>query len=244
MIFAATLLLLMGIAAFAANRQGWFSRSVPMPDAAQEFRLLMERFSKTQNTFSIAGTVNLFDGASGTTIRETMEFMTYRNSHSFYSSIGSRFTLCDGQWLLSWDTLSHEMFLDQAPDLRLLSQPFALPFNDTSALSVSGEVVENSKDERVLALRSDVAPEIKICYVHYNPVNYTIRSADIHWRDNNVLADTGKIWVTKVLYRPLDPGSINIPVVKEMVSIGKDPVVPLGAYREYRLQTNNPFKEP
>jgi hypothetical protein len=222
--FLFSFLVIAGAIAAGVSHRWWHSSSQPaapagkkvLPSAASEYARLLDRFQVADSAADVSGTIRIYDGERGGVAKETSPFRSFRQGKGYFSQLSYLRTYFDGEMVLIVDTVHRWLEVSRpiaqsGQGSAMAGLPTDVLFSDTARFRLSGTVDEEHA-ERVLTLRSDFNPEIKLCRLYYDTVSYRLQRSEIEWWKDRVGRDTSaaNIWLAKVEYnyRPRGEGDI------------------------------------
>jgi hypothetical protein len=223
-----------------------------LPAVAAEYDRIMQRFRKADTAIDIGGTIQIYDGGNDGALKEENGFDAVRYGTEYYSQLSYMRTYCDGNLILTVDTVHRRLQVSRAPrTTRALGgqggaespgEPggTSFLFSDTAQFKLSG-TVEQRGAERVLTVHSDFAPAIRVCRIYYDTASYRLERSEIEWWKDRSGRDTAakKIWLAKVeyVYRPREARDIGKEIQSYIVT-GKDSVTATKQYAGYTVAVN------
>jgi hypothetical protein len=216
-----------------------------MPAAGTEYGRILERFRGPDSTMDLSGTISIYDGANDNMLKEEKPFRYVRYGNQYLSQLSCLQTFCDGDLVLTVDTLHRRMTVTElGPATRRNADLFgaspAILFSDTSKFRLSG-IVEQQQGLRILSLHSDFNPEIRTCRLIYDTLTYRLHRTEVEWWKDRSGRDTtrGHIWLARVDYRYRSRGSMDIArEIRTFIDVGRTGVKPTARYQGYELRTN------
>lgn len=246
----AIVLLMSGLFAVARNYH-WFGINergiADLPGAKDELRKLYSRYGNPAATFTIAGTMRLFDKEDDNKLKEQMSFGYSKQGLQCYMWMGSQQTYMTDKLVLQLDTVHKYIVISPiSTDATPLSASGVLPFEkymeDTSAFKIKAVVSEKNK-ERSIEIISELDPEVKLSTIYYDPGTYAIRRAEIEWWKEPMIEDSKegrkKVWLTTIEYNY--PASAQVPVaerVKNIVVEKNGKYEPVPRFSDYQVQSS------
>jgi hypothetical protein len=237
-----------GIAAMAARRWWRAPASVQgqvLPAAATEYSRLLDRFRGIDTNMDIRGTIRIYDGKNGGTLKQTSPFRSFKQGSAYFSQLSYLRTYFDGELVLIVDTVHRRLEVSRpiaggGQGASMAGLPTDVLFSDTARFRLNG-TVEDQHAERVLTLKSDFNPEIKVCRLYYDTVSYRLQRSEIEWWKDRMGRDTSasNVWLAKVdySYRPRGDEDIAREMRSYIVSdAGK--FKPTARYTDYQVKIN------
>lgn len=218
-----------------------------LPAASAEYGRIYEQFLARDSAMDISGTVRIYDQERSGVLKEEKPFHFCRAGRQYFSQLSYLRTYCDGELVLVVDTVHGQMNVTRAPaharDVAAAGMPIEALFSDTARFRFSGQV-EQEGVGRVLSLRCNSSPGIRVCRIYYDTTSYRLQRMEIEWWKDQSGIDTaaGRIWLSKIEYvyrrrETSEPG-------KELwryICIGPDNTIkPAAAYSGYQVQMNIP----
>ena len=216
-----------------------------LPAAPAEYSRLFQRMQVTDSAMDISGTIHIYDGERDGLLKETKSFRAFRQGRQWYYQLSYLQTWCDGDLVLVLDTLHRQMEVSKPVAGRgqgplAANMPSAMLFNDSAQFRISGSV-EQDQTERILTLRSDYSPEIKVCRLYYDTASYRLHRTEIEWWKDRVGRDTAgsNIWLAKLdyVYRPRSTQGIG-QEMRSYIVLGPDGIKPADRYSNYHVKVN------
>jgi len=215
-----------------------------LPPAKDEYSRLMKNYF-TDSVLYSSGTIKLFDGSNMNIVKEESGFVFYKEGNNYYSQLSSQQNFSDGVRIIQLDTVNHILLVTNQKDGNLASANTFLSldhlFSDTASPGLSGEVFENG-NYRDLILHGGFSPGIKQYTITYDPKNYIIRETTIEWIKDVNSGDSSihNEWVAKVSVDAPSKRTIDISsLMKKIIEINNNNVVPAAAYSSYRFHFIN-----
>jgi hypothetical protein len=111
---------------------------------------------------------------------------------------------------------------------------------DTSTFKIEATLTEKN-NKRILTIKSDLNPEIKLSAIYYDPVTYKINKVEIEWWKETMLNENKdaekKIWLTVMDYSyPVSPGMPVAEKIKKIITMKDGKAEPTPAYKDYQFQ--------
>lgn len=243
-------LMMSGLFAMAGNYH-WFGFNAgspaDLPAAKDELRKLYAKYSDPAASFTINGTIRLFDKENDNALKEQMPFGYSKQGTQFYMQMGGQQTFFTENMLLQLDTANKYIIVspvnkDAMPAAESGILPFEKFMHDTSTFKIEASVSEKNK-ERALSIKSELNPEVRVSTIYYDPTTYTIKRAEIEWWKEAMVLNTDedkkKIWVTVLEYNY--PAQAVMPVqerIKKIIVQKNGQVEPTPAYSDYQVQSS------
>lgn len=220
-------------------RNGNFSANELPKDLKQELKNLTLRYA--DSSLHISGVIRLYDLENDGQFKEESPFTFIRNGKSYFSQLDYLCQFANESMIIQLDSINKSIVVskNEGLDISLSGDlfPFDQYFTDSAEFRVTGTVAEKGK-QRILELRSDFTPAIKVTRIVYDPVTYTIKETEIEWWKEQLFReekDGKKCWLTKIDYSYGKPGSTSIDSLINSV-IETQPKIKLkGSYSDYSL---------
>jgi hypothetical protein len=250
-IFLFSFLTVAGVIAATAGRRWWQALAPAvadkqvLPSAATEYARLLEHFRGIDSSMDISGTIRIYDGEKGEVLKQTSPFRSFRRGRAYFSELSYLRTYFDGELILIVDTVHRRLEVSRpieqsSPGASMAGLPTDVLFDDSTRFGLSGSVAQ-LYGQRVLTLRSDLSPEIRLCRLYYDTISYRLQRSEIEWWKDRMGRDTsaGNIWLAKVDYgyRPRAAEDIaaemRVYIIQEA---GK--IRPAARYADYQIKVN------
>lgn len=233
-----------GLVSFAGLHQ-WFNKpeKLPLVDAQDVFRKLYSRFGDPEKKLHISGTVSLQEGSL---VSESVTFEFFRDGHNVYHRFDGIQHISNKNVALQLDTVSQYLIITN-PDKEFSKKQKAgiLPFEaltqDTSSFKISAGNVNGEPSIEVI---NDFQPEVKSCSLVYDPDNFIIKRAIIHWWKQPGSIDNKEYWETIIDYQYHDNLVKDVEaMLQHVVTVTKRTVEVNAAYSNYQIDISEHFKK-
>jgi hypothetical protein len=249
---ALMLLALAGVIAATSSRHWWKAATAAppvagqnLPSPASEYGRLRQRFQVTDSAMDISGTIRIYDGETDGLLKEAKLFRSFRHGRQWFNQLSYLQTWCDGDLVLVLDTVHRQIEVSklvagggQGPLAANMSA--AMLFGDTAQFRLGGDV-EQESGQRILRLRSELNPEIKVCRVYYDTASYRLHRTEIEWWKDRIGRDTSgsNIWLARLdyVYRPRSAQDIG-QEMRRYITLGPGGIKPADRYADYHVKVN------
>lgn len=224
---------------------GGVAAAQTLPSAASEYGRLLERYDATDSAMDVSGTIRIYDGERGEVLKETSTFRNFRQGAAYFTQLSYLRTYCDGRLVLVVDSVHRQLEVSRSmPQAgRKAAFPGLSPdilFSDTARFRISG-MVEQQHAERVLTVRSDYNPEMKLYRLYYDTMSYRIQRTEIEWWKDGGGRDTTdrNVWLAKVDYSFKSHGVEDIGAeIRSYIVEDVGKVRPTARYADYGIKVN------
>ena len=232
-------------AAEGSGQNGPAAAGQDLPAASSEYDRLRQRFQVTDSAMDISGTIRIYDGERDGLLKEAKPFRAFRRGRQWFSQLSYLQTYCDGELVLVLDTVHRQIEVSKlkpggSRGPLATNMSAAMLFSDTAQFRLSGSV-EQEPGQRILTLRSDLNPEIKVCRVYYDTASYRLHQTEIEWWKDRVGRDTSgsNIWLARLdyVYRPRSTQDIGREM-RRYITPGSDGIKPATGYSDYHVKVN------